>query len=57
MVDEIKKLYGSRSKAVHEYKNAENEIIEKSAMLLHRLIKTCVEQNCLPDVPQLLEAI
>ena len=57
MVDEIKKLYGSRSKAVHEYKNAENEIIEKSAMLLHRLIKTCVEQNCLPDVPQLLDAI
>ena len=54
MVSEIKSLYKSRSKAVHEFKNAEKEIEEKSAELLHQLIVACVERHCLPSVSRLL---
>ena len=54
MVSEIKSLYKSRSKAVHEFKNAEKDIEEKSAELLHQLIVACVERHCLPSVSRLL---
>lgn len=54
MVDEIKTLYESRSKAVHEFKNAETDIKEKSVNLLHKLLVACIERNCLPNVSQLL---
>ena len=54
MIDEIKALYESRSKAVHEFKNAETDIKEKSVNFLHKLLIACVERNCLPNVSQLL---
>ena len=55
MANNIRELYESRCKAVHEFKNAEAEIKDNSAKLLHQLIISCVERNSLPDVSQLLK--
>ena len=54
MADEIKHLYESRSKAVHELKNAQDNITEKFAKLLHQLIIECVQRKSLPNVQELL---
>lgn len=55
MVEEIKKLYEGRCKAVHEYKNTTKNILENSILLLHLLIKRCIEVNSIPDVEELLK--
>ena len=55
MVDEIKTLYEFRCKAVHEYKNIENEIISSSVSLLYKLIQKCIETNSIPDTETLLK--
>ena len=51
---EIKKLYSSRSKAVHEGKQPNGSDVDVSAKLLHELIKRCVELKSLPDEDELL---
>lgn len=55
MVNEIRALYEARSKAVHELKNGDANILEKSAKLLQRLLVKCIEKKDLPRVEELLE--
>lgn len=54
MVDEIKRLYEARCKAVHELKNSPNALLDSSSKLLHNLILKCIEQRRLPNVDNLL---
>lgn len=54
MVEEIKLLYETRCKAIHELKNGEDELLQASAELLYRLILRCVELHCIPNVAELL---
>lgn len=56
MVDNIKRLYSVRSKAVHELRNGENSALQESANLLHNLILKCVENKQLPDLCVLLDS-
>lgn len=55
MVEEIKLLYETRCKAVHELKNGEDKILKSSAELLYRLISRCIELSCIPNVEELLQ--
>ena len=55
MAEEIKTLYESRCKAVHELKNSKENILQKSVNLLHQLIVKCVQNNSLPNVSKLLK--
>lgn len=54
LVGEIRLLYETRCKAVHELNNGENEMLQASAELLYRLIIRCVELNNIPNVAELL---
>lgn len=55
MAEEIKTLYESRCKAVHELKNSKDNILQKSVKLLHQLIVKCIQNNSLPNVYELLK--
>lgn len=55
-VEDIKKLYAFRSKAVHEYKNSEHNVLEESVDILNKLILKCIEQKALPDLGILLNS-
>lgn len=54
--DDIKKLYGARSSAVHggKIKGDEKKLVMQSANLLNQLIRKCAEKNTLPDIDTLL---
>lgn len=53
--DEIKKLYSSRSVAVHggSLKDKDKKVVDRSALLLQQLICQCVTTGALPDVDAL----
>ncbi len=55
-VEDIKKLYGFRSKAVHEYKYTEENVLDESVDILNKLILKCIELNALPDLHILLDS-
>ena len=55
LIEEIKALYDLRSQAVHELKTEENIAIEKSADVLNKLIKRCIELRSLPDTSFLID--
>ncbi|MBE6519315.1 MAG: hypothetical protein E7Z70_07285 [Thermoplasmata archaeon] len=46
--EEVKDLYNQRSKSVHEFSNNEEQFVKSSKMLLHRLIRKCIDSNSLP---------
>ena len=56
LFEDVKRMYGIRSKAVHgsKIKSDENESVTDSSRLLHRLIKKCVELDALPDIYSLI---
>lgn len=56
-VEEIRDLYESRCKAVHELKNGQDTALADSANLLHKLICKCIENGAVPDVDELLKGI
>lgn len=54
--DEAKSLYKARSSAVHgsKIKGQEKVYVKKSASLLNKLIKKCIENNEMPDINKLI---
>ncbi len=55
MVENIKLLYQSRCKAIHERKSDEEESLVESEKLLHDLVLRCVQLQSVPDVNSLLK--
>ncbi len=55
MVAEIKLLYETRCKAVHELKNGEDKLLQASTELLYCLISRCVELHYIPNTDELLQ--
>ena len=53
--EEVRKIYSSRSSAVHGNKTKDNleSAVEESANLLTRILRRCAELNKLPDVDNL----
>ena len=53
--DETRKLYNSRSAAVHggKIKGDLHDFVEESATLLNRIIRRCAELGALPDIKRL----
>lgn len=51
LFNEVKRLYGHRSTAVHggDLKAKDKAIVEQSALLLQRLIRQCIASGGLPD--------
>ena len=56
LFDRTRKLYSSRSKAVHggNLKGNISELVSESADLLNRIIRRCAEINALPDIENLV---
>ena len=56
IIDNVKKLYKSRSEAVHgsQIKGDEKNLVSQSALLLNRLIRRCAELGSLPDTKKLV---
>lgn len=55
IADQVKDLYESRCKAVHEFKNMEEGVVSASVSLLYRLICKSIETESLPDIDALLK--
>lgn len=56
LFDRTRKLYSSRSKAVHGgvMKGNTEQLVSESAVLLNRIIRRCAEINALPDTENLV---
>lgn len=54
-VEEIKRLYkDARCKAIHEYRNGSDELLDKSNKLLFDLIQKCIDEGNTPNIASLL---